>query len=384
MRKTVVEFPDRGLLAGEAAEWLIRLDADTPPTRQELKTLGEWLHRSPAHREELESLAALWGRMNVLTELATPLGKPSRQASGQRRENDVAGGHAPWLRQAAIACALAGAITLGLAYLLRDRATEPFTAANGLYATAVGQQTTTGLADGSQIVLNTNSQIRVDYGDRYRQVHLLQGEALFTVAKDGGRPFRVYAGDGRIQALGTAFSVYLKGADVQVTVTEGRVTLASVKPPRAASLRSSDRAGIRDGGAGPAREIDDEGVEVLGTLSAGQVATIRIRGEKTTTGSAATLTTVTPIPPQELSERLAWRDGMLMFSGDPLEDVVKEVSRYTTLTIEIPDPAIRSLRIGGRFPVGETEVMLAALETNFNLRVTRLGHNRVVLSAADQ
>ena len=78
--KTIVEFPEKGVLAEEAAEWLIRLDADTPPTRQELETLGEWLHRSPAHREELERLAALWDRMNVLTELAVPLGKPRREA----------------------------------------------------------------------------------------------------------------------------------------------------------------------------------------------------------------------------------------------------------------------------------------------------------------
>jgi ferric-dicitrate binding protein FerR (iron transport regulator) len=42
------------------------------------------------------------------------------------------------------------------------------------------------------------------------------------------------------------------------------------------------------------------------------------------------------------------------------------------------------MRIGGRFPVGETETMLAALETNFNLRATRLSHNRVVLSTADE
>ena len=72
-----------------------------------------------------------------------------------------------------------------------------------------------------------------------------------------------------------------------------------------------------------------------------------------------------------------------MFSGDSLEDVVKEVSRYTTVSIDLPDPVIRQIRIGGRFPVGETEVMLAALETNFNVRVTHLGHNRVVLTAAE-
>ena len=107
------------------------------------------------------------------------------------------------------------------------RLRDPITAANGLYATAVGQQTTTVLPDGSQIILNTNSQIRVKYGDQYRQVHLLQGEALFTVAKNSSRPFRVYAGSGQIQAIGTAFSVYLKGPVVQVTVTEGRVALAT-------------------------------------------------------------------------------------------------------------------------------------------------------------
>ena len=75
-----MEFPDQGVLAEEAAEWLIRLDADTPPTRQELQTLGEWLNRSPAHREELEKLAAIWGRLNVLTELAVPLGKSRRDS----------------------------------------------------------------------------------------------------------------------------------------------------------------------------------------------------------------------------------------------------------------------------------------------------------------
>ena len=89
-----------------------------------------------------------------------------------------------------------------------------------------------------------------------------------------------------------------------------------------------------------------------------------------------------PIPPQALAQRLAWQNGVLMFSGETLENVVKELGRYTTLSIEIPDETIRSMRVGGRFPVGETEAMLAALETNFNLRVIRVSHNRVVLAPA--
>jgi len=219
-----------------------------------------------------------------------------------------------------------------------------------LYTTAVGQQKTSVLADGSHVVLNTNSQIKVDYGGGYRNVYLLQGEALFTVAKDAARPFRVYAGTGRIEALGTAFSVYLNGSDVSVAVTEGRVSLASMK-------------------------------ESLGTLDAGQLANIHSSVEAAAEG-VSTLETI-PLAPEALSQRLAWREGTLMFSGETLEEVARQFSRYTTVSIEIPDPAVRSMRIGGRFPAGETDAMLAALETNFHLRVTRPGHNRVIISAAD-
>ena len=109
--KTVVEFPDQGVLAEEAAEWLIRLDADTPPSRQELKALSDWLHRSPAHREELEKLASLWDRMNVLTELAVPLGKPSGAESAGRQlaSSNI---RTPWLRRVSIAASLVGAVAL--------------------------------------------------------------------------------------------------------------------------------------------------------------------------------------------------------------------------------------------------------------------------------
>lgn len=378
--KAIVEFPDRGVLTEEAAEWLVRLDSDTLPTRQELETLGEWLHRSPAHREELDRLAAFWDRANVMTELAVPLGK--RRAEVRDTRHEGARKWTPRLRYAVMGVCIVGAFALGLTWQLRGAFEDRFTSANGLYATAVGQLTTTTLPDGSRILLNTNSQIRVDYGDQHRQVHLLQGEALFTVAKDVDRPFRVYAGSGLIQAVGTAFSVYLKGADVEVMVTEGRVALASVDSSPAGAARPESRATARRDGAAP--DITDiEQVESLGTIGAGQVAMIRGPAEDTASVETGALRIVEPLPSSELAERLAWREGVLMFSGDRLEDVLKEVSRYTTVTIEVPDAAIRDLRIGGRFPVGEMEVLLAALETNFNLRVTRFGRNRVVLTAAD-
>ena len=85
-----------------------------------------------------------------------------------------------------------------------------------------------------------------------------------------------------------------------------------------------------------------------------------------------------------MEKRLSWREGMLTFSGDPLEVVVEEISRYTTISIEFTDPAVKATRIGGRFPIGETDAMFDALEANFGLRVTRLSHDRVLLSAAEE
>src|ERR1044071_2700060 len=90
---TIVDFPDRSEVAREAAEWLIRLDGDRQPTQDELTALGEWLQRNPVHREELENLAALWGRMNILTELAVPLGhasRPKRRLAWRRRTSLIA------------------------------------------------------------------------------------------------------------------------------------------------------------------------------------------------------------------------------------------------------------------------------------------------------
>lgn len=355
---TIVGFPDRSEVAKEAASWLIRLDADRPPTHDELNALGEWLRRSPANREELERMAALWGRMNILTELAVPLGHASRSVESSR--------FAPprWWRAGLLVTSAAAMLAVAIVLITRAPLTDPLLETNGLYATAVGQQHTTMLADGSRVMLNTNSQIKVEYGEHYRRVYLLQGEALFTVAKHAGRPFRVYAGNGLIEAVGTAFSVHVKGAQVDVAVTEGRVSLATISPPHNAVAQPS---------------VDDSTMQSLGLLSAGQVATIRVPPMDAEAGSASVLEEIEPIAPEKLAQRLAWREGVLMFSGETLEEVVKELGRYTTVSIEIPDDTIRGMRVGGRFPVGETEAMLSALETNFNLRVIRVSHNRVVL-----
>lgn len=375
MRENVVEFPDRKVIEDEAGAWLIKLDGDGVPSAEDLASLRDWLARSPVHREQLNSLADFWGKMNVLTELAVPLGHPNGDVKigSVERFRQVM----PRMRVAGFATAIV-AIGVATAFWLRP---DPNADSNGLYATAVGQQQSTTLADGSVVLLNTNSQLEVDFDYEFRNIRLLQGEAHFTVAKDIERPFRVYAGNGRVQAVGTAFSVYLKDDSIDVTVTEGEVTLAAVGRLGTDAMPQQGISPGSDRSSGAIAKINNGYVESLGTLRAGESTTFQSVPDAGTPGPINTIET---IEAPEMAKRLSWRDGILTFTGEPLEVVVDEITRYTTISIEFADPLVKAKRIGGRFPIGETDAMFDTLEANFGLRVTRLSHDRVLLSAADE
>ena len=86
----------------------------------------------------------------------------------------------------------------------------------------------------------------------------------------------------------------------------------------------------------------------------------------------------------ELDRKLSWRSGLIKFSGDPLEEVVSEISRYTSLTIVILDPELRDLRVGGLFKVGETHKMFEALEVGFGVHAERINDELIHLRAVNR
>ena len=291
------------------------------------------------------------------------------------------------------------ASVLGLAILIQLvvwSGGKPLDSTNGYYATAIGKQTSVLLADGSTLHLNTNSQVSVDYAEGYRNIRLLQGEVHFDVAKNKAQPFRVYAGQGRVQAVGTAFTVYLRAKDIEVLVTEGKVELATHKAQlathktqQATELQSSNQLETQpdkisdieaDNSASPGYYLTIP-VERLGLLAEGQQATIVV-AQNNETGSKHNTHKVELMDAETLARRDAWRKGLVLFAGDSLEEVVAEISRYTTLSIEIVDPALKEIRIGGQFRLGDVNGMFKVLETNFGLSVTMLDSEHVQISAA--
>ena len=384
-------FPNRKAIEEEAVTWLIKLDSDKPLTAQENGEFQEWLSRSAVHRESINQLSQFWGN-NVLTELMVPLGKPETQ------RGLWVGLLASWVNgwagsltgsQAISATAAVSALAVSLMLVFGG---QDITQSNGLYVTAVGQQKSIEMSDGSTLQLNTNSQVEVSYNNSFRNIRLIQGQVHFDVAKNPELPFRVYAGSGRVQAVGTAFTVYLKDKDVDVLVTEGRVALAALAPTQTPTLipisTSFENTAADKNLYSRVDPYVNSAAKNLGELDAGEAVTMTLSqnqlGPQTNENTGSVLAPIKIISQEDLKRRQSWRNGLLVFSGEPLEYVVNEISRYTTVSIEITDPQVRLMEIGGRFRVGDVDGMFNALEANFGLHVNRLAYNRVQLSPAKE
>src|SRR3546814_15986543 len=105
------------------------------------------------------------------------------------------------------------------------------------YATATGQQRTVVLDDGSQVVLDTNSNLQVQYGRRERRLTLLRGQVDFQVQHDTLRPFVVHTAGGTVTATGTRFQIHVAGGVDTVTLLQGQVVVAAARTRRADARR---------------------------------------------------------------------------------------------------------------------------------------------------
>lgn len=345
--ENIVEFPDMKGIEAEAATWVAQLDS-RGENGVDLEELSDWTRQSPQHREAFERMATLWLGADILDKLNYLDDAEEVRASLNYRHNIVR-----W------ATGLAATFVVGASIWLTHGLTAPAGVQMAEYATAVGEQQTITLADGSSIILNTNSDISVDLSENKRQITLAKGEAHFDVAHDPDRPFVVYARDGIVKAVGTAFTVQLHAEAVEVTVSEGVVAILT--PPEEVTLD----------------DVIDVAVEDLTPIAALTVGESAVIDEEM-------VESVVRMSEDDLDRKLLWRGGFLAFTGEPLSTVVADVSRYTDILIEIDDPELESLPIGGYFKVGEVEDMFDSLEASFGVTVNRITPTHVVLTHSSE
>jgi transmembrane sensor len=307
-----------------AAAWIARRDSGEWG-EAEAAAFNEWLAASPSHRVAYYRLNAAWqetGRLQALVGNAQPV--PKRPQLTQRQ-----------LRWRSLAAALVLAVGVSLVVF---KATN---APRGTHATVVGGLESVPMVDGSRVLLNTNSQVSIALSEHERRVELKQGEAFFQVAKDPNRPFVVVAGDKRIIAVGTAFSVRRDGDEMRLIVSEGTVRM----------------------------ETPSEHIKPPGPLSAGSIVRAHRDALLVQTEAMA-----------DIERSLSWRNGVLTFRDTPLSTAVSEFNRYNTRPIVIEDERVAALQIGGIFRATQPEAFVRLLSEGFPIHVV-MDDERIVLRA---
>lgn len=331
MSDTTLPAPqeDAAAIEERAADWLQRRRYWKEWSEADQTALDAWLAESMNHAVAYWRLEATLDRAERLSALQSVRFHQPVNISPKR----LPGGA---FRLAAAVGALAVAAAIG--YPMWHTTPQPV---SQFYATGIGGRATVKLTDGSSIELNTNTAIRADVRAGRRYVSIEQGEAFFDIVHNAKSPFVVDVDGHRITDLGTKFAVRDEPGRVEVTLLEGRASIASVRP-------------------------GTQGHSAI--LTPGDVAVA-------TADSLSVEQRSKPIVAKELS----WRHGLLIFDGARLSDVAQELNRYSSEKIVIAGDEAGKLTIDASVPTDDIRAFTRVAREVFGLHVQDKG-NEIVIS----
>lgn len=318
-----------------ASDWAARLDRG-PLTPEEEHAFKTWQRGDPRRKGALLRAQAL----SMMSESAQALGpdfdpapfeepKPLPPAGTSRRKALF------WTSGALAAGTL---VALGL--------TMP--AAGAVISTARGEIRLVPLKDGSTVLLNTDSSIRVKEGADARFVTLLRGEAYFSVVRDPKRPFIVEVNGRRLRTTQGGFRVRkLDASPVDVLVDRGEIDLEAIggdASTRAAALTANMRVLLSD------------------------VRTVVEQPEQ--------------IAPEAVSRELSWREGKLAFEGETLKQAAQTFARYSDVRIEVRDAQLAREPVTGLFAASDPVGFSRAIARVFDAKLERQGDAIILTRAA--
>lgn len=304
----------------QAEAWVARLRAPDCDEGDHAR-FEDWLALSP---ENITDYLAAERRHALMLELAQDpdILSASRWAWRDRpRSTAVRGLHY------AVAASVTLTVALGTWLLLIGPAADP-----QHFVTSVGQQRSLTLADGTVVMLDTNSEIAVRFG-RQREVQLLRGRAQFDVAQ-ASAPFTVEAGQGRIRDIGTVFQVSRIGDAVNVALLTGRLEV--------------DAAGAK-AALLPGQQLDYDAQGRLGAVQ-----------------------------PLDQGSVEAWTHGELVVKARPLSELLDQANLYFDRPVLLDDPQLEQIPISGVFRVGDRQALLQALATGWQLQAREEGGGTVL------
>jgi len=300
----------------EAANWLARLCADDR-TRDDESAFRAWLIADPRNATAFDAVNTAWETIGALPRDLR--GGNVRYEAGVHRRAIVVG-----------SLGFLAALSGSLAFLNRADAE--------VYQTDVGKQKHVALHDGTNILLDTDTRIRVTFTDQVRAIKLDYGRANFSVAPDAKRAFSVKAADNLVIGDRSVFDVRCDGDGVSVLLLRGQVAVES-------SDTKTEKVRVLDG------------------------------GERLTTSGATA-----KIDRPNLVSLIAWQTGQAVFDNCTLRLAVREMNRYSTTKLEIDDARIANMKLSGVYRVGDNTGFARALSHLLPIEVT-IGEDRIGLTA---
>jgi transmembrane sensor len=247
-----------------------------------------------------------------------------------------------WRLPAAVAAAVLLAACGTLAWFALEYRT-------GRYSTDIGERRSITLTDGSTLELNSRSRVRVRFREHERAVELLEGQALFRIARDHARPFIVTSDTISVRAVGTEFDVYRKRSGTVITVVEGKV---AVLPN---GTQAFSRLPTQHVPAAPVSQTDAAPAASI-FLSAGEQVTV-----------AQSVVARSEHP--DIASATAWTQRQIVFESASLAEVAEEFNRYNVRQLVIDDPRLNDVHISGVFDSSEPTALLRFLRERGKLHI---------------
>lgn len=329
---TTEEFQprDRTLIEKEAVAWFTRIHGN--PSRADQQDFAAWLEASEDHRLAYGHVAELWSVLGPAAATQDATIQPALTRALERIE-----GHRRKRRRGATVPVMTGCIMLLAAgfwlwlerpHLLQDMQAD--------FISERRERREIDLADGSRVIMDADTAIKVSISSLERRIHLLRGNAYFEV-RPSGVPFRVKAQSGEATVLGTEFEVALKADElVTVTLAKGSVAVGVDGRRENVVLKPGESVDYGQKGLGEARGIDPD-------------------------------------------EAFAWRNGRLIFTNARLGDVLAEIARYRDGRLIVLGKALEERRVSGNIALDDPEKALAAMQSSVGFRMTVLGSRLAVI-----
>ena len=299
----------------QASQWFARLKS-LPVSRGTLEDFFDW-RRDPANAEAFAEAESLWhdaGRhgdspaiLRLTAEAYARAGATPRPRRSMRSLLAMGAG------------ALFAMLVASWWIFHVDRPQQ--------FATLTGEQRAVALSDGSQVRLDTQTRLNTQMKDDARQIRLDQGQAMFEVAHDRARPFRVKAGDVEVEATGTKFDVRFVDGVTRVSLFEGGV------------------------------DIREAGRDVI-HLSPGEMWSSKA-------------THAARVSSLDVRRASAWTQGRLIFEATPLSEAIFEINRYTQNKVVLGATTRAREPISGSFKTGDPSGFLKAVAALLSLDFER-------------